>query len=401
MIPTLLVLNAGSSSLKFALYEAGSLRSLCRGGVSGIGGDARVTVAGPEARVIEAAPAKPHADHEAAVGWLIAALSRAPRLSLRAAGHRVVHGGPDFAAPIRLDGAVLAALDRLTPLAPAHQPHNLGAIRAVARAWPGLPQIACFDTAFHRTQDRLAQILPIPHALTEEGILRYGFHGLSYEHVAASLPRIDAERADGRVIVAHLGHGASLCALKDRRSVATTMGFTALDGLMMGTRSGAVDPGLVLHLIRERGLAPDAVADLLNARSGLLGVSGISDDVRVLQASDDPRAEEALALFAYRAVREAGSLMAALGGLDALVFTAGIGENAPAIRAAICDGLAWAGIALDGARNAAGKGRISRDGSGVAVHVVPADEEGPIARATDRLVAGSGPVPGPGCFSTG
>lgn len=387
MIPTLLVLNAGSSSLKFALYESGTSRPLCRGGVSGIGRDGQVTASGPEASFLKGVPAIPHADHESAVAWLIAALARTPHLSLQAAGHRVVHGGPDFAEPVRVDAAVLAALDRLAPLAPAHQPHNLAAIRAVARAWPGLPQVACFDTAFHRSQGRLAQLLPIPHELTAEGILRYGFHGLSYEHIAASLPRIEPRRAGGRVIAAHLGHGASLCAMKDRRSVATTMGFTALDGLMMGTRSGAVDPGLVLHLIRERGLDPDAVADLLNARSGLLGVSGLSDDVRVLQASDDPRAAEALALFSYRAVREAGSLMAALGGLDILVFTAGIGENAPAVRAAICAGLAWAGIALDKGRNAAGTGRISRDDSAVAVHVVAADEEGPIARATDRSMA--------------
>lgn len=389
MIPTLLVLNAGSSSLKFAVYESGTLRLLCRGGVSGIGGDTEMAASGVEASFLEATPAITHANHESAVAWLIAALARAPHLSLEAAGHRVVHGGPDYAAPVRVDAAVLAALDRLAPLAPAHQPHNLAAIRAVARAWPGLPQVACFDTAFHRSQPRLAQLLPIPHRLTEEGILRYGFHGLSYEHIAASLPRIEPGRADGRAIVAHLGHGASLCAMKERRSVATTMGFTALDGLMMGTRSGTVDPGFVLHLIRERGLDPDAVADLLNARSGLLGVSGLSDDVRVLQASDDPRAAEALALFAYRAVREAGSLMAALGGLDILVFTAGIGENAPAVRAAICAGLAWAGVALDEGRNAAGSGRISRDDSAVAVHVVPADEEGPIARATGRVMSGA------------
>lgn len=388
MTPTILVLNAGSSSLKFALYAAGTETPLCRGGVSGIGGEAKIDASGTHTSFLAATPAIAHADHETSVAWLLDALDDAPDLTLTAAGHRVVHGGPDFAEPVRVDDAVLAALDRLTPLAPAHQPHNLAAIRAVTRAWPSLPQVACFDTAFHRTQARLAQLFPIPHALTDAGLVRYGFHGLSYQHIAETLPRIAGDRADGRVIVAHLGHGASLCALKDRRSVATTMGFTALDGLMMGTRSGAVDPGLVLHLIRERGLDPDAVAHLLNAESGLLGVSGLSDDVRVLQASADPRAAEALALFAYRAVREAGSLMAALGGLDALVFTAGIGENAPAVRAAICAGLAWAGVALDESCNAAGRGRISRAESAVAVYVVPADEEAPIARAVNRLVPG-------------
>ncbi|MDP4003307.1 acetate/propionate family kinase [Methylobacterium sp. NEAU K] len=389
MTPTILVLNAGSSSLKFALFEAGTARVLCRGGVSGIGREAKVEASGTRASFLAASPEIAHADHEATVAWLLDALGRAPDLSLRAAGHRVVHGGPDFAEPIVVDEATLTALDRLAPLAPAHQPHNLAAIRAAAKAWPGLPQVACFDTAFHRTQPRLAQLFPIPRALTEAGIVRYGFHGLSYQHIAEVLPEVAGDRAEGRVIVAHLGHGASLCAMKARRSIATTMGFTALDGLMMGTRSGAVDPGLVLHLIRERGMDPGAVADLLNAQSGLLGVSGLSDDVRALQGSADPRAAEALDLFAYRAVREAGSLMAALGGLDALVFTAGIGENAPAIRAAICAGLSWAGIVLDESRNAAGNARISRDGSEVGVYVVPADEEAPIARAVNRLVLGA------------
>ncbi len=388
MTDAILALNAGSSSLKFALYEAGSLAPLCRGGLSGLGGAVRYEISGPLA-LAEAVPPGPLCGHGEAVGWLLAAIGRGPGLTLRAAGHRVVHGGRDFSAPVRVDDAVLAALDRLAPLAPAHQPHNLVAIRAVAATWPGLPQVACFDTAFHRTQPRLAQLFAIPRALSDEGLVRYGFHGLSYAHVADLLPDLAGERAEGRVIVAHLGHGASLCAMRERRSLASTMGFTALDGLMMGTRSGTVDPGLVLHLIRERGLTPDAVADLLNERSGLLGVSGLSDDVRVLDASDDPRAAEALALFAYRAVREAGSLVAALGGLDVFVFTAGIGEHAPRIRAAIGEGLAAFGIALDPARNAAGEIRISRDGSRVAVYVVPANEEGPIARAALAILSGA------------
>ncbi|AWB25875.1 acetate/propionate family kinase [Methylobacterium currus] len=382
----ILAINAGSSSLKFALAAAGTLAPLCRGGISGLGGAVKLETSGPLA-LAGADPPAPGCDHAGAVAWLLGALRRVPGLVVRAAGHRVVHGGRDFSAPLRVDDEVLARLEQLVPLAPAHQPLNLAGIRAVAEAWPGLPQIACFDTAFHRTQPRLAQLFPIPRALGDEGLLRYGFHGLSYEHVASVLPEVAGPRADGRVIVAHLGHGASLCALRNRRSVASTMGLTALDGLMMGTRSGSVDPGLVLHLIRERGLSPDAVADLLNARSGLLGVSGISDDVRVLQDSDDPRAAEALDLFVYRAVREAGSLVAALGGLDALVFTAGIGEHAPRIRAAIAAGLAVFGVALDPARNDRGDTCISRVGSRVAVYVVPANEELPIARAVVRCLA--------------
>lgn len=384
MTDAILAINAGSSSLKFALYAAESLALLCRGGVSGLGASPRLEISGPLA--LTGAP--PTAcDHAGAVAWLLDALGRVPGLAVRAAGHRVVHGGRDFSAPVRIDDAVLARLDWLVPLAPAHQPLALAGLRAVAEAWPGLPQIACFDTAFHRSQPRLAQLFPIPRALSDEGLLRYGFHGLSYEHVATVLPEVAGPRAEGRVIVAHLGHGASLCALRNRRSIASTMGLTALDGLMMGTRSGSVDPGLVLHLIRERGLSPGAVADLLTTRSGLLGVSGISDDVRVLQDSDDPRAAEALDLFAYRAVREAGSLVAALGGLDALVFTAGIGENAPRMRAAIASGLAAFGVALDPAHNAGGERCIGRAGSRVAVYVVPANEELPIARAVVRCLA--------------
>ncbi|MFH6783301.1 MULTISPECIES: acetate/propionate family kinase [Methylobacterium] len=384
MTDAILAINAGSSSLKFALYVAGTLAPLCRGGVSGLGGTVRLETSGP--LTLPGAP-PPACDHPGAVGWLLDALRCVPGLVVQAAGHRVVHGGRDFWAPVRIDDETLIRLDRLVPLAPGHQPLNLAAIRAVAEAWPGLPQIACFDTAFHRTQPRLAQLFPIPRALSDEGLLRYGFHGLSYEHVAAALPEVAGARAEGRVIVAHLGHGASLCALRNRRSIASTMGLTALDGLMMGTRSGSVDPGLVLHLIRERGLSPGAVADLLNARSGLLGVSGLSGDVRVLQDSDDPRAAEALDLFAYRAVREAGSLVAALGGLDALVFTAGIGEHAPRMRAAIAAGLAAFGVALDPARNEGNESCISRVGARVGVYVVPANEEWPIARAVVRCLA--------------
>lgn len=378
---TILVLNAGSSSVKFALFSAETLQPLCRGGIEGIGSRARFGgAAGAQAHLFDGA--LPEAsDHAAATHWLLDRIRRADGLRLSAAGHRVVHGGPDFAAPVTIDEAVMTALDALIPLAPAHQPHNLAAIRAVKNAWPDLPQVACFDTAFHRTMPRLAQIFAIPHALTEQGLVRYGFHGLSYQHIADVLPGIAGERAKGRVIVAHLGHGASLCALREGRSVATTMGFTALDGLMMGMRCGAIDAGLVLHLIEQRGMAPAEVSEMLNRRSGLLGVSGLSNDARTLLASDDPRAAEALDLFAYRVVREAGSMMAALGGLDAFVFTAGIGERSARIRAAIAEGLAWTGLRIDAARNAANETRISSDDAAVPVYVVPADEELPIARA--------------------
>jgi acetate kinase len=377
----ILVLNAGSSSVKFALFAADTLQPLCRGGIEGIGSQARFGgAAGAQAHLFEGGLPE-ESDHAAATHWLLDRIRRADGIELRAAGHRVVHGGPDFALPVVISEAVMTALEALIPLAPAHQPHNLAAIRAVRRAWPDLPQVACFDTAFHRTMPRLAQIFAIPHDLTDQGLVRYGFHGLSYQHVADVLPGIAGERATGRVIVAHLGHGASLCALREGRSVATTMGFTALDGLMMGMRCGAIDAGLVLHLIEQRGMAPAEVSEILNRRSGLLGVSGLSNDARTLLASDDPRAAEALNLFAYRVVREAGSMMAALGGLDAFVFTAGIGERSAQIRAAIAEGLAWTGIRLDAARNAVNAPRISADDAAIPLYVVPADEELPIARA--------------------
>ncbi|GLS43291.1 acetate/propionate family kinase [Methylobacterium brachythecii] len=382
MDDAILVLNAGSSSVKFALFRAETLEPLCRGGIEGIGSRASFGGAkGAEAGLFDGADLPESSNHEVATRWLLDGIRRSDRITLQAAGHRVVHGGPDFSAPVLIVNAVMTALEELIPLAPAHQPHNLAAIEAVAKAWPGLPQVACFDTAFHRTMPRLAQIFAIPHELTDQGLVRYGFHGLSYQHIADVLPSIAGEAAKGRVIVCHLGHGASLCAMSEGRSIATTMGFTALDGLVMGMRCGAIDAGLVLHLIEQRGMAPAEVSEILNRRSGLLGVSGISNDARTLLASDDPRAKEALDLFSYRVVREAGSLMAALGGLDALVFTAGIGEHSAPIRSAICRALGWAGVELDESRNATNAMRISDDAARVPVYVVPADEERPIARA--------------------
>jgi acetate kinase len=392
-----LALNAGSSSLKFALYEARDLSLLCRGAVSAIGAkDAptRLTASGEAAeRLIEGPGPAPDADHETTVRWLIAALAeRLPDLALAAVGHRVVHGGAEFDRPIRVTPAILERLSAYIPLAPSHQPHNLAPIRSLLAARPELPQIACFDTAFHRTQPRLAQLFPLPRAFAERGVLRYGFHGLSYQFVAEELARMSLARARGRVIVAHLGHGASLCAMLGLESVATTMGFTALDGLMMGTRSGAIDPGLLLHLVMEEGLSPREAHRLLYDESGLLGVSGISDDLRALEQSGTPEAMEAMELFAYRAAREIGSLASALNGLDLLVFTAGIGENSPSMRRRICASLSYLGVALDEEANARDALEIGSPSGAVEVMVVPTNEEAVIAQAAQRLLQADGGV---------
>jgi acetate kinase len=384
-----LILNAGSSSLKFALYDAASLELLLRGNVANLGRSARLEVSQQPTVGAVAWSAPPETgSHKDIIAWLVGALCGAAGFEIAAAGHRIVHGGRHFDAPILLDDEKLAKLDRLAILAPAHEPFNLAGVRAVTEAWPHLTQIGCFDTAFHRAQPRLAQLFGLPHELSDAGMLRYGFHGLSYEYIAGVLPDVHRARAEGKVIVAHLGSGASLCALKERRSIATTMGYTALDGLVMSTRCGAIDPGLVLELVRERG--HDQVAELLNKQSGLLGVSGISGDMRELEASEDPRAKEAIDLFVYRILREMGSLIATLGGLDALVFTAGIGEHSARVRQRICDGLVWTGARLDPSRNEASQTRISASGSRVDLLVIPTNEELPIARAVQRLVANGG-----------
>lgn len=388
MNQAILVLNAGSSSLKFALYRADDLAALCRGGIDGIGKSAKLKLNEAPAAVMAAVGEAPAGEgHDGIKAWLIARLEAAfPGLELAAAGHRVVHGGREFAAPVIVTPDILKRLERFIPLAPSHQPHNLASIRAVSARWPELPQVACFDTEFHRTQPRVAQLFALPRPLTDEGVLRYGFHGLSYEYIASVLPGIAEAKAEGRVIVAHLGHGASMCAMKGRKSIATTMGFTATDGLPMGDRCGALDPGVVLHLIEQKGMSPREVGDLLNKRSGLLGVSGISDDVRELEASCRPEATEALELFAYRAARELGSLVAALGGLDVLVFTAGIGEHSALLRRRICALSAWVGIEIDPAANDRHATQINSGRSAVGVCVIPTNEELVIARATRRLV---------------
>jgi acetate kinase len=312
---------------------------------------------------------------------------------LVAAGHRVVHGGSLYTAPVRIDASVTGELRRLIPLAPLHQPHNLAAIAALSKLHPALPQIACFDTAFHHTQTEVATAFALPRRLTAEGIRRYGFHGLSYEYIASVLPDIlGPAEADGRVVVAHLGSGASMCAMHRRKSVTTTMGFTALDGLPMGSRCGNLDPGVVLYLIQEKGMTAQAVSDLLYHSSGLLGVSGVSDDMRTLLASEDPHAANAVALFVYRIGRELGSLAAALGGLDALVFTAGIGEHAPEIRRRVCEQAVWLGVHFDEAANAAGGPGITMTGSRASAWVIPTDEDLMIARHTWDLTKDDGAV---------
>ncbi|MFN9776025.1 MAG: acetate/propionate family kinase [Burkholderiales bacterium] len=393
MADAILVLNAGSSSLKFSLFVgAGDARRQTLGGqVEGLFTAPRCVVHDRERRIVAERrwPDGTRLGHDLALEHLLEVLrERLAADRLVAVGHRVVHGGTRYAAPIRVDAAVLAALRRLEPLAPLHQPHNLAAIAAMLERAPGLPQVACFDTAFHRTVPELAQMFGLPHAMHEEGIRRYGFHGLSYEHVASVLPGVDPRAAAGRTVVMHLGNGASLCAMQGGRSVATTMGFTAVDGLMMGTRTGTLDPGVVLYLMDERGMSARELETLLYSKSGLLGVSGVSSDMRTLLASGAPGARLAIDLYCYRIRRELGSMVAALGGLDAIVFTAGIGENAAPIREAVCRDAAWLGVELDAAANAAGADRLHASDSRVAVWRLPTDEEGVIARHTAALVRG-------------
>ncbi|MCF4129893.1 acetate/propionate family kinase [Methylobacterium sp. SyP6R] len=392
MIPAYLVLNAGSSSLKFQVFEPGGdgvPHRLSRGLFEGLGGAAHMVVHDRTGAVVaEERFGAGEFGHEEAL-LHVAAWLREHRSGhrLAAVGHRVVHGGADYAAPVRIDDAVLAALERLVPLAPLHQPHNLAPVRILRRLFPDLPQVACFDTAFHRGQPEVAQLFALPAEITDRGVRRYGFHGLSYAFVAGQLAACAPGLAEGRVVVAHLGSGASLCALAGGRSVATTMGFSALDGLPMGTRCGSLDPGVVFYLMREMQLDVQAAEHLLYTRSGLLGVSGLSNDMRVLRAraAEDRRARMAIDLFVYRIGRELGSLVAALGGIDGLVFTGGIGENDAATRAEVLRGAAWAGFRLDAAANAAGASRISA-GSGPQAYVVPTDEEATIASGMHEVL---------------
>jgi acetate kinase len=395
MTRKILIINAGSSSCKFSIFEstsAGSLALDSHGEVDAIdqvsGPAPRLRIADSKGRSLIDREISAGVDHAGAVaairGWLV--MHHGSEAQLAAIGHRVVHGGLIYAAPVVVDDKVLAELETLIPLAPLHQPHNLAAIRAFAAIAPNVPQVACFDTAFHRTAPPLAQQFALPRDLTAKGIRRYGFHGLSYECIVSVLPRIAPECADGKLIVAHLGNGASMCAIERGRSVATTMGLTAVDGLPMGTRTGTLDPGVILYLLQHEGMDPQTLEHLIYERSGLLGVSGLSSDMRTLLASDVAAAKEAIDLFVYRIGRELGSLAAALGGLDGFIFTAGIGEHAAQVRARVCRDAKWIGILPDEAANIAGGPRISRSDSRVSAWVIPTDENLMVARHTAHLL---------------
>jgi acetate kinase len=391
-----LVLNAGSSSLKYAVYEGDHARSLAlalKGGFNRIGVEGTCWTmkhVASGAVLVKGEPlaqgtAATHAECMATLAHKLDAL----RLPIDCAGHRVVHGGDVFSHPVAINPAVMKKLEALAPLAPLHQPHNIAGIRALQTVAPGIPQVACFDTAFHLTQPHIQQIYALPRELTASGIRAYGFHGLSYEYIAEQ-PELDAH---ARVVVAHLGNGASVCAIRDRKSVASSMGFTALDGLVMGTRTGSIDPGVILHLLRN-GMQVGEVETLLYKKSGLLGLSGTSSDVRDLLASDDPAASEAIDYFCEKAAQHVARMAVALRGIDALVFTAGIGENAPVVRERICERLAFAGVEVSSERNAdhpaakpAFERVISPDAAVVPVYVIPTDEERVIARHAAALLA--------------
>jgi acetate kinase len=387
----ILVLNAGSSSLKFSLFLDGEPpQPLVRGQLEGLFTQPRFVARDQAGSVVgkNEWPAGTKLGHDGAIEFLFTwGREHAVRgHRIVAAGHRVGHGGLKYTQPVLVNPQVLADLEALVPLVPLHQPHNVAAIKAVAGRAPELPQVACFDTSFHRTQPAVAQAFALPRKYAEEGVYRYGFHGISYEYIASVLPEVDTRAAEGRTIVAHLGNGASMCAMKGRKSVATTMAFSSIEGLPMGTRCGALDPGVLLYLMDRHNMNARGLENLLYKESGLLGVSGISSDVRTLLASPDPRAAEALDLFVYRIGRELGSLAAALGGLDALVFTGGIGENSAQVRGRICRDAAWLGLELDEATNGAGGPCISRQKSQVSAWVIATNEELMIAQHTRRVL---------------
>lgn len=386
----ILVVNAGSSSVKFQVFAVdseGRLSRQIKGQVDGIGSRPRLRATGVSGDKLadRAYPIENVADVPAALRMAAEWLRDEHRVVPLAVGHRVVHGGPDYDRPVLVDHNVVSRLDRYSTLAPLHQPHNLAPIRSLLANFPSLPQVACFDTAFHRDHADVADHYAIPHRLHEEGVRRYGFHGLSYEYIAKTLPKVAPEIANGRIIVAHLGSGASMCALRGGRSVESTMGFTALDGLPMGTRPGQIDPGVVLYLLSTKGMSATAVQDFLYRECGLKGLSGISNDMRELQESSDPRATFAVEYFVYRAALNVGMLAAALQGVDAFVFTAGIGENSVSIRARIAERLGWLGVALDPLENGRHAFLISRPET-TPVYVIPTDEELMIAQHTLSLL---------------
>jgi acetate kinase len=386
------VINAGSSSLKFSLFalSGDALEAVARGQAEGLFTAPRFVAKNAAGDVLaeKSWGEGTSLGHGGALDHLIAFIrSGFADHRLVGVGHRVVHGGLQYATPVLLNPTVVAALEKYVSLAPLHQPHNLAPIRVLLERTPQLPQIACFDTAFHRGAPPVAQVFALPKAITDRGVRRYGFHGLSYEFIASVLPRYDARAASGRTIVLHLGNGSSMCAMAKGASVASTMGFTAADGLPMGTRCGNLDPGVILYLMDELEMDARAIEKLIYQQSGLLGMSGISSDMRTLEASEAPEARAAIDVFVYRIGRELGSLAAALGGLDAIVFTAGIGENSAGLRARVCEGAAWLGITLDAAANAAGGPRISSPGSRTSAWVIPTNEELMIAQHTRNLLA--------------
>jgi acetate kinase len=383
------VLNAGSSSLKFSLFRGSA--AICKGLIDRLdtaqSGEPRAAIRDDnQAKLFE--DAIPARNHEQALEWLFTWLNETkPEWQPAAVGHRVVHGGDAFVAPARVTTELLDRLEELIPLAPLHQAHNLAPMRFIARRFPDLPQVACFDTAFHATQSRIDRMYAIPQDYFGRGIKRYGFHGLSYEYIATRLPQIDERAASGRTVVCHLGNGASLCAMRAGRSVATTMGFTPLDGLPMGTRCGAIDPGVLLYLLQQEKMNVGELNDLLYHRSGLLGLSGVSADMRDLLSSREASAAEAVEFFCYRIARELGSLAAALGGLDAIVFTAGIGEHAAPVRARVCELSDWLGVRIDQEANAASRPTLHTPDSQVQALVIPTNEELMIALHTRRVVS--------------
>ena len=393
MTDAIAVLNAGSSSLKFSVFVARdhTLELAARGQAEALYTAPRFAAKDGEGRLLAEKSWGEGAKlgHDGALDHLVAFLrSELATHRLVGIGHRVVHGGLEYTHPVRLDAKVLAALEKYVPLAPLHQPHNLAPIRTLLQRSPELPQVACFDTAFHRGQPAVAQAFALPKAITDRGVRRYGFHGLSYEYIASVLPERDARAAGGKTVVLHLGNGSSMCAMASGRSVGSTMGFTAADGLPMGTRCGNLDPGVILYLMDELAMDARAIEKLIYQQSGLLGVSGISSDMRTLEASAEPAAKTAIDLFAYRIGRELGSLAAALGGLDAIVFTAGIGENSASLRSRVCRDAAWLGVELDAAANQDGGPRISTAASRTSAWVIPTNEELMIARQTRALLSG-------------
>ena len=389
MAECIVVVNAGSSSVKFGIYDtAGDEPLLLRGQVEQIGVSPLLSASDESGTELasQSFPAEGFGHGEAMEAITALARAQLAGSTVKGIGHRVVHGGSEFTAPVVITDDIIARLEKLSPLAPLHQPHNLSPIKAMAETAPQLPQVACFDTAFHQTQGALAYSFALPREISESGVRRYGFHGLSYEFVSGRLRVIAPEHADKKIIVAHLGNGASLCAMENGRSVATTMGFTAVEGLMMGTRCGSIDPGVILYLMDEKGMDARGIESLIYKKSGLLGVSGITSDMRTLRASSEPHAREAIDLFIYRIVREIGSLSAALGGLDGIVFTGGIGQRDAKTRSEVIAGCGWLGAVIDESANSAADSRIEADSSRIPVWVLPTDEERVISRSTASLL---------------